>query len=355
MFHELPPLYHRWITGMLAGQIPRENLATCASCAMCVTPSGGLPNSIYTFDPDLKCCVYLPILPNFLAGRILADAGNPAGAETVRARIAAKIAVTPLGVARPPSYELLFRNSASTLGRSRTLKCPHYVDEGGLCAIWAHRDATCTTWFCRHDRGKVGGDFWRCIREILQHIEGTLARWCALEAGVDPERIAAYMSREGQGPPVWTPNGGEIDGAPDPDRHALDWGERLGQEESFYLECAERVSGLSWADVTAIAGPELRVLAEVARRSYARLLADEVPGALRVGTFQVYTQRDGGLRVFTYSHTDAIDLPTPLLPLLPRFDGRPTLDVLQELAAEGVGLQPEFLRQLVDWGVLVSA
>ena len=87
MFHELPPLYHRWVTGMLADQIPRETLATCASCAMCVTPQGAVPNSIYTFDPDLKCCVYLPILPNFLVGRILADPRNAAGVDSVRRRL----------------------------------------------------------------------------------------------------------------------------------------------------------------------------------------------------------------------------------------------------------------------------
>jgi hypothetical protein len=355
LHHELPPLYQRWVTGLLTAPIPKENLATCSSCAMCVKPDGAIPNGLYAFDPDLKCCVYMPILANFLVGRILLDEAHADGVRTVRQRIDAGIAVTPLGVARPPAYDLVFRNSASSLGRSRALKCPHYLDDSGLCAIWAHRDATCTTWFCHHNRGKVGGDFWRSIRELLELVEGTIARWCALELGVDPERIAAYMAREGQGPPGWIPSGDEVDGRADADRRRLDWGAWLGREEAFYLACAEKVADLSWTDVAAIGGPELRVLAEVARRHHDRLLSDLVPGRLRVGAFQVHTQRDGGLRVFTYAHTDAIDLPTPLLPLLPRFDGRPTLDVIQELAAEGVGLQPDFLRQLVDWGILVAA
>jgi hypothetical protein len=353
--HELPPLYQRWVSGLLTGPIPKENLATCSSCAMCIQPDGALPNSIYVFDPNLKCCVYMPILPNFLAGRILADVGHPEGVRTVRERIRAGIAVTPLGIGRPPSYDLLFRNSASSLGRSRALKCPHYLDDSGMCAIWSHRDATCTTWFCRHNRGKIGGDFWRSIRELLEMVEGTLGRWCALEMGIDPERIAAYLAREGHGPPGWIPNGFEVDGQADETRRREDWGEWLDREEAFYLACAEKVEALAWPDIAAIAGPELRILAEVARRHHDRLLSDLIPGRLRVGQFQVHAHRDGGLRVFSYSHTDAIDLPTPLLPLLPRFDGRPTVDVLQELASEGVGLQADFLRQLVDWGVLVAA
>src|SRR4051812_35747556 len=115
--HELPPLYSRWATELLGGSIPRETLATCNDCAMCVKEGGAQPTSLYFFDASLKCCVYMPELANFLVGRAIAgdDRESTAGRESVRKRVRARIGVTPLGVSRPPSYDLVLRNSANTL------------------------------------------------------------------------------------------------------------------------------------------------------------------------------------------------------------------------------------------------
>ncbi|MEO7327206.1 MAG: hypothetical protein ABI193_01420 [Minicystis sp.] len=55
------------------------------------------------------------------------------------------------------------------------------------------------------------------------------------------------------------------------------------------------------------------------------------------------------------SHLDAIDLPHALLTVLPLFDGRETKEILQDLAARGVGIEASYLRQLCDWGILVQA
>jgi hypothetical protein len=71
---------------------------------------------------------------------------------------------------------------------------------------------------------------------------------------------------------------------------------------------------------------------------------------------QLAAPRAGGVRAVTFSVLDAIDLPTALLPLLPLFDGRETLEILKDLSENhDVGLELDFLRQLVDWGVLVAA
>ncbi|MFO0759639.1 MAG: hypothetical protein U0359_24310 [Byssovorax sp.] len=356
-FHALPPLYAGWAKDLLGGPIPAETEATCHDCAMCIKPDGTLPTSIYFFDPALKCCVYMPELPSFLAGRILADE-DPAGAigrATLRARIEKRIAVTPLGVGRPPSYDLLFRNSASTLGRSRTLRCPHFVEEGGTCGIWKHRDAMCTTWFCRFVRGQVGADFWKALRELLVIVEGTLARHAALELGVDVEVLSRWIPRERQTALAQVPEGRELDGEVEDAAYAAMWGEWAGKEEAFYRAAAARVEGLRFDEVLAIGGPEMAILAGVAKRAYARLGSDLVPLRLRVGSFQIASQRDGGVRAVTHSHLDAIDLPSALLTVLPAFDGRPTEEVLHELAARGVGFEAGYLRKLCDYGILVPA
>lgn len=115
------------------------------------------------FDPQVKCCTYLPELPNFLVGRILADE-DPAlavGRATVEKRLQAGVAVTPLGLDRTPFYDLLYQHADTAFGRSHTLRCPHYIEEGGLCGIWQHRNSVCATWFCKHVRGAMGFRFWK--------------------------------------------------------------------------------------------------------------------------------------------------------------------------------------------------
>lgn len=356
--HALPPLFAGWVRELLTGPIPAETNATCDDCAMCIKGDGRLPTSIYFFDPALKCCVYMPELPNFLVGRILADddPAAAAGRSSVEKRIADRIAVTPLGVGRPPSYDLLFRNSASTLGRSYALRCPHYVEsEGGECGIWKHRDAMCTTWFCRHLRGQVGSDFWKALREMLVIVEGTLARWAALELEVDVEVLSRWIPRERQITPQNVPQGRELDGVVEEGAYAATWGAWEGKEDAYYRACAAKVEGLRWEQVLAIGGPELTILAGVARRAHERLLSELVPAQLKVGQFQIASQREGGVRAISYSHLDALDLPHALLTVLPLFDGRPTMEILQDLAARGVGIEAGYLRQLCDWGILVQA
>jgi hypothetical protein len=358
--HELPPLYGRWVGEVLGAGIPRETRATCEDCAMCVKPDGTLPTATYFFDRAVKCCVYLPELASFLVGRILAD-DDPdpravAGRASVRARIAQPGMATPVGLRRPPSYDLVYRNSAETLGRSLTLRCPHYVEDGGgQCGIWKHRDAVCTTFFCKFVRGKVGSDQWRAIQELLEAVEGALARHFALELGIDVEVVGHFTPREGKCASRPAPTGLQIDGNADPALLAWMWGPWRGREEDFYRECGARASTLSWADVRAVGGSDLAVLEGIARRAFERATSDLLPARLRLGTVQLAAPRDGGVRAVTYSVTDAIDLPTALLPLLPLFDGRETLEILKDLLENhGVGLEPPFLRALVDWGVLVG-
>lgn len=357
--HPLPPLYDGWVRALLGAGVPRETEATCAECAMCVQPDGRLPTSVYFFEPDIKCCVYLPRLPNFLVGGVLAD-DDPSvahGRRTVGARVAARVAVTPLGLGRPPGYELLFRNSVNAIGRARALRCPHYVEEGGLCGMWRHRDAMCTTWFCRHVRGPKGASFWQGLRHLLRVVEGELARRCALELGIEAERLTPYLPATADDDPRDQPKfeGHLLDGRVDEEAYAELWGCWVGREEEYYRACAEKVAALSWPEVLVKGGSEVAVWARVVEQRFARLRRRELPRHVALGRFELTSAREGGVRAVSYSSLDAIDLPAALLPLLPRFDGRATDEVLAELAAEGVELSAELLQMLVDWGVVVAA
>src|SRR4051812_9909435 len=117
----LQSLYANWIGELLGGVIPHESRATCNDCAMCAQKgedSQGV-ESIF-FDPEVKCCSYLPELPNFLVGRILLDSRDDPltniGRATVVKRIADKAGVTPLGLMQSPVYSLLYQNSFPMFG-----------------------------------------------------------------------------------------------------------------------------------------------------------------------------------------------------------------------------------------------
>ncbi len=146
----LQPLYAAWMDELLAGPIPPETDATCEDCAMAPKEGEPPPSDGTFFDRNVKCCGYVPELPNFLVGRILAD-DNPdmaTGQATTRQRIQARFAVTPLGLGQPPIYALLYQHSGAAFGQSRTMRCPHYVEEKwGICSIWRHRNSVCVTYF----------------------------------------------------------------------------------------------------------------------------------------------------------------------------------------------------------------
>ena len=182
----LPPLYSAWMAHVLQGPLPQETKATCATCVMCPPTSRTPEPGASYFHPQTKCCTWLPELPNFLVGRILADASPQmrAGRLSVEERLQKGVAVTPFGFGQDALYQQLYNAAmykqahGTFSGRSRPLRCPHYVEEGGRCGIWKHRNARCATWFCKHERGATGSRFWMAIKELLGAVEEGLATWC---------------------------------------------------------------------------------------------------------------------------------------------------------------------------------
>src|SRR5262245_57905979 len=132
----LPPLYASWIYAILQGLVPSESKATCFDCAMCAKGTESSEDSRYFFSPGVKCCSYLPELYNFLVGRVLED-DDPAlaqGRASVLDRIQKGVAVTPFGLGRSSTTELLYENSVNAFGRSHSLRCPHYLEDSvGRC------------------------------------------------------------------------------------------------------------------------------------------------------------------------------------------------------------------------------
>jgi hypothetical protein len=354
----LPPLYSGWLDEVLAGPIPAETEATCDNCAMCEAEGEHLEAE--HFNPRTKCCTYLPELPNFLVGRILADTDtHPAavlGRKSVEARLAAGAAVTPLGLGRARPYALLYKSSTDAFGHALSMRCPHYVDsDGGLCGVWKNRMSMCATWFCKHVRGAVGAQFWKSVHRLLNAAERSVSAWCVAE--LDPGRDALErLFRVHNGTAGDAPlTGFELDGGEDPETYRVLWGSWRGKEAEFYRACADRVNALAWKDVLALSGPEVRIGAQLVKQAYADLRSQALPEVLRIGPFQVVASDAESMRVCTYNGYDPLELPRALVDLLPRFDGRPVRTVLETIATgDGIELEDALVRKLVDFKILES-
>jgi len=226
------PLQRRWMDE-LVGAVPKETSATCGTCVK-LAPKGE-PQGPDHYSPVTKCCTYMPMIHNFLAGAILEDP-DPNFAEglaTVQKRIDAGDAVTPLGLYA--SEEYLSRYDAGVkFGRDESLICPHLlVHKGGDCGVWKHRESTCSSWYCRHDRGESGKAFWKDgAAPLLRAAELALARWCAEELGATES----------------------------------EWGKWEGDPRGLYRAARPLAQRLKWRDVERIGGDEVARLAELTRR-----------------------------------------------------------------------------------------
>jgi hypothetical protein len=324
---------------------------------MCTESSGGeasqSPSALGMFDPTIKCCTYLPELHNFLVGRVLADDSpeSAAGRATVEARIRSRVALTPLGLGKPRSYQVLYRNQGrGDFGRTQSFRCPHYL-EGGLCGVWRHRESTCATWFCKHQRGQTGLAFWRTLHRLLQSIERSLARRCVLDLDPGAEALEILLAH-----PDASLIGISLDSVLDPALERALWGSWAGRAEEYFKECARIVEKLPWDSVMDEGGSEVRLNAHLVREAWARLASNVLPERLILGRLQIVSITRDSARVATYSPLDTFELQRTVLDALSAFDGRPTTEVLARLERENhLRLAPEFVRRLVDFNVLVPA
>ena len=351
-----PPLHARWVNELLDGApLPRETNATCDACAMLPEP-GTTPTSGHWFNPATRCCTYLPELANFLVGAILADTASayPEGAASVRARIAAGRAVTPMGLLQHAEFHASYDGDVDSFGRDESLLCPHYVArDGGRCGIWEHRESTCSTWFCKHTRGAVNKGFWNRLHHMLREAERALARHCAVELGVAPEALAALLRIRGMNGNAVTLDVVTVQRNDAPGGYARMWGAWLGREEDFYRACAALVEPMSWGDVVAASGSEVRALASVVKFGHAFTQDDALPERVTTSPFEVVGMSSGHVKVQGYSFLDPLDVPRSLFDVMHHFDGRPVAECLRDASqAAGEPVPPGAIRMLIDFRIL---
>jgi len=353
----LPAIYTRWIDAVIHGPLPVESEATCSNCVMCSSSDQHSGTDQVYFDRISKCCTYTPTLANFIVGAILCDSASSmtAGKATIHARLREGLGVSPLAIRPPPAYKLLYRHSKSAFGRNSTLRCP-YLDSGiGTCSIWRYRDPTCTTWFCKHTRGKIGQSFWQALQDFLTSVTKSLSLWCILQMNIGDEALAILESSEEAKMAGENLKSNELDGQFNIDSTQKIWGRWWQREKTFYAECSRLVSNLDFSDVERICGPEAQVSSRVVKLAYDKLQEVDLPRYLVIGHFEVEEATTDAVRVWSYSRFDPLDLPTPIFMALSYFDGRSIHDALTMVEHDlGIRIDHQVLRTLLDFGILQS-
>jgi hypothetical protein len=344
----LPALHARWIAELLTRPLGEETRATCDACPMI------RDDAEPRFRGETKCCTFLPELPNFSVGAILADddPGLAHGRGAVAARIDNGVAVTPFGLGRSGPYRKLYAG-ANVFGRSGALRCPYHREDGG-CGVWRHRESTCATWYCKHERGAMGAEVWAQVRKLLSLIERAVARWAALEQGVPAEALDALGER---GPPPEDRDGlafttWDLDKRADPDFYRGIWGAWADREREFFAACGRRVHSLTAVEAVGIAGPLARLFAMDARRAQ-EALDEGAPELVQIRFLEERQRRgDGTVRVRGYSPYDELELPAALVDALPGLEGKSAGEALAELRRRGISADQALLRRLADYQVI---
>jgi hypothetical protein len=351
----LPYVYGKWVGQLLEDSIPQELAATCDSCAMCFHEEDKPVRQGFYFNPAIKCCTYCPELPNFLVGAILSnEAGdNASGRVSVTRRLTAGVGVTPLGVFPSPSFTLLYRNSPAAFGRSQSLSCPYYETQTGRCGIWQYRAPPCATWFCKHNRGAVGRNFWRELNLLLMDIQQSVAVWCMARLDVDIEAMHTVLNEFQTSDTEFNISSDILDGAAEESRQRSVWGSWYGRQQEYYQRCARLVESLEWQNIQEVCGPEVQVRAQIVKVLHRKLTSSDFPTRLRVGGYQVVDTSEDYVRVTTYSPYDPLDIPKSAMDALAYFDGRPLTEAVTEITAElNMPINSKALCALLDFGVL---
>jgi hypothetical protein len=310
-------LHPRWQGALTAFGLPSppmERRADCGACVMCSPSDWTAWRPDLAYRADMRCCSFTPGLWSFQVGALLAEPGPERPALT--ARIDGPRSA-PLGLLPGQMGDDRYRRAveAGGFGRDASLRCPHYAVERGSCTIWSERNATCATWYCRHDRGLVGGASWSALHHLLGLLEGWLAR------------------------SAWAAGGGRGDG----------WTWQEGEDRrEVYRAAAAFVAAWSWEDAWERAPAQVAAAAAAYRAACGRL-EDPAPRAVRRGTWEEVHRDDRRAWVVGERRVDAVAL---ALADASRIAAADAPVAWEDLVAE---LGENTAWELLDRGVLVEA
>jgi len=350
----LPAVYNKFLPKFFERTIPRESMATCADCAMCPDQENSFPD-IISFNKATKCCTHYPNLPNYLVGAILSstDPAYEEGRDRILKKISSRVAVTPQGLLRSPSYTLVIKNAPDAFGRSKSLLCPYFHGDEGKCTIWAFINANCNTWFCKFSTGEDGRSFWKALKEYLGEVQMMLTYYTQHKLGMDPDKIILPETTSQSITPADLDNE-----APDEKSFRGLWGDWAPRVEEFYKEAYKLVESLSRPEFENITGISQKILLKNLENKQRQHVKPDLPPILtRNPNLIVKKTGDDSYTLVSYSKTDPIQISKKVYDMLDFFDGTATNTKVQRIIEQetGLKLKKNLLLSLYQLRILVKS
>jgi Fe-S-cluster containining protein len=183
----LPHVYRNFLSQEILDLKISETKATCDNCLRSRDQRFS-----YTYKENLKCCTFVPFIPNFAVGGILSE--NLDGAAIIKEMILQNRFNLPLGIFPDLDYQYRFTHKKKKdFGNEEDLLCHYYDKEKNRCTIWQFRGVVCTTFFCRSDYGKSGQNLWSDMKEYLSYVEMALAEDCLVMKDFSPRDISDQL------------------------------------------------------------------------------------------------------------------------------------------------------------------
>lgn len=295
-----------------------ESRADCDRCVMLAKYSGAPPDVKGTFHPDARCCTYDPWLPNYTVGRILKAGGE--GAKRMRKRLAEGARVTSVG--SHPNDSPQPSGVGESFGRNLSQVCPFFTGDVAACAIWPDRNALCRTWFCKHDRGRIGQRRWVLLRRVLKAAEILVARYLTLSL---------------------TP--------PNADAVVTDY-------ESWFLTCADQLNDVSPADLTECDDVNEERIALGQAHAWLNKLLKSAEASIPRVVFPIIAEHhslETGINLFGYSPYDGVAVDPSILRFFVELDGERTWqEAVSRAASAGLEISTDVVGELFRVGVLLD-
>jgi hypothetical protein len=349
-----PVFYHRFLPSFFEKEIPGEIFANCRNCPMTASDRAEMESDISRpFSPDSKCCTFIPRLPNYFAGAVIADPEMKTGSDLLRKRISGRRGIFPHGIYPDKKYRLLYEfGRKNGFGKSSLLKCPYFLPGEFNCSLWKYRESICSTWFCKYLGGEAGRLFWYEIRDFFKLVQEKLMEHAILELGLTVS------------PPFGEDEQLSVEDLDDLPMHPIEyqrlWKDWEGREEEYYIRCYEIIHHLNGSEFIHLLGRDYNDRLTILEEKYIQLvtipdylkintdygLEEVVPGKYRIKLKSFIDQNDS---VITY----AFDLPKPVLDCFR--EGNATETALQELSRKyGIKLGRDIVIALFQHGILIS-
>lgn len=183
----LPVIYQNFLDRKILNLEISETKATCDNCLRARDKRFS-----YSYEADLKCCTFVPFIPNFAVGGILAKKLD--GHKVIEQMISNQRFALPLGIFPDFDYQYRFNTKKQKdFGNRKDLLCHYYDQEKNRCGIWEFRGVVCTTFFCRSDYGRLGQNLWTEMKDYLSYIEMALAEDCLVMKDFSPRDISDQL------------------------------------------------------------------------------------------------------------------------------------------------------------------